>query len=253
MKRCNFFGFNFVNDIDYSNLLQEIFDDNHINLGLPLLITPNVDQVVKYQNKQNESLFEFFKQAAYVLPDGQPIVWASKLRRHHKLKSRLTGSDLFPLFWKKIKQTNKKVYLVLSDEPIGKRLQSEHELCHYYIPPFFNLNSDGELQDVVTQITSDVQLLKPDFIFLGIGFPKQEILAQHMYSTLGNEMPLTSLLGASMEFYTGQKKRAPKIYQRLGIEFLHRFLSEPKRLFKRYFIDDIAFIKCIFREFFIKS
>lgn len=61
-------------------------------------------------------------------------------------------------------------------------------------------------------------------------------------------MPLFLLLGASYEFHAGLKKRAPMIFQKLGLEFFHRFLSEPKRMFRRYFVDDMVFFKLALKE-----
>lgn len=61
-------------------------------------------------------------------------------------------------------------------------------------------------------------------------------------------MPLTLLLGASFEFYTNEIKRAPLWIQKVGFEWFYRFLQEPKRMFKRYFIDDIKFLSLVYKE-----
>jgi N-acetylglucosaminyldiphosphoundecaprenol N-acetyl-beta-D-mannosaminyltransferase len=78
-----------------------------------------------------------------------------------------------------------------------------------------------------------------------LGFPKQEHIALEMFRRLrssGKPLPKTFLLGASFEFYWGTKKRAPMFYQRMGIEFVHRIISEPRRLAKRYLWDDLPFL-----------
>jgi len=64
----------------------------------------------------------------------------------------------------------------------------------------------------------------------------------------GIDLPKTFLLGASFEFYLGTKKRAPMFYQKMGIEFVHRVITEPRRMVKRYLIDDLAFIPIAIRE-----
>jgi N-acetylglucosaminyldiphosphoundecaprenol N-acetyl-beta-D-mannosaminyltransferase len=90
-------------------------------------------------------------------------------------------------------------------------------------------------------------------VIIGISFPKQDILALNIYNRLkelnANRIPLFCMLGASFEFYLKLKKRAPVFLQKIGFEWLYRFSTEPKRLFKRYFIDDVAFLPILFKEF----
>jgi N-acetylglucosaminyldiphosphoundecaprenol N-acetyl-beta-D-mannosaminyltransferase len=69
----------------------------------------------------------------------------------------------------------------------------------------------------------------------------------------GIDPPLMFLIGASMEFYTKVKKRAPKVYQKLGVEFLHRLFSEPRRMAKRYLVDDLVFFPMAIKEIFKKT
>ena len=93
---------------------------------------------------------------------------------------------------------------------------------------------------------------EPDFVFLGLRYPKQEMLIVNLHNKLkaaNSKMPLFFNLGASYEFYTGMKSRAPKWMQNIGLEWLHRFLSEPKRTFKRYFYDDLYIFILFLKEF----
>ena len=102
-------------------------------------------------------------------------------------------------------------------------------------------------------------VFQPEYVFLGIRFPKQNHIAlgliehvkQHN-ATQGNpqrNMPLFLLLGASYEFYLNIKKRAPQFWRKIGMEWFYRFTQEPGRLFKRYFVDDMQFIPIVIKEF----
>jgi len=82
-------------------------------------------------------------------------------------------------------------------------------------------------------------------------YPKQEMLIINLHEKLNQKnikLPVFFNLGASYEFYTGIKNRAPKWMQKIGLEWLHRFLSEPKRTFKRYFYDDLYIFILFLKE-----
>ena len=245
------FGFNFISNATNKEITENIISKKYIkrDSNYPFLITPNVDQIVKFLDKKNIGLYEFYKKSAYILPDGQPIVWSSQLL-NKKLSRRLTGSDFFPVLWNEIKKKKKKTLLLIPRKSIGKKLEQEYPNCQFYVPPYFQINTK-EYSKVKEEIQELVEKYQPEFLFIGLGFPKQEILAKDLYRKLSSnnkEMPLTLLLGASFEFYTNEIKRAPKWIQKIGLEWFYRFLQEPRRMFKRYFIDDVKFIYFLFKE-----
>lgn len=256
MERVQLFGFDFISMVDYDDLLWEFESGYTVGANeLPILITPNVDQTVKYHQKEHSSLFTRLHKAKYVLPDGQPLVWVSKFKMQ-KLKARLTGSDLFAPLWKHITAAEKKVCLVLSAKQIGERLRLEYDQMDYFVPPFYSIYNAREYSLVIEATMSMIRVNRPEYLILGLGFPKQEYLALALLREMraeGIQPPLMFLLGASMEFYTKVKKRAPKIYQWMGVEFLHRLLSEPKRMAKRYLMDDLAFFPMAMREILKRS
>jgi N-acetylglucosaminyldiphosphoundecaprenol N-acetyl-beta-D-mannosaminyltransferase len=93
-------------------------------------------------------------------------------------------------------------------------------------------------------------------VFLGLNFPKQEKLGMHIAASLGDDAErsaLVLLLGASYEFYFGLKPRAPRWMRRYGLEWLHRFMQEPLRLWKRYTVDNLRFIGLALKELFRSS
>lgn len=232
-------------DIIVNDIIQKPVDEQFF----PAVITPNVDLTV-HLNKNN-ILLPVFQKSRFILPDGAPIIWFSKLLGK-PLKKRLAGSDLFPLMWKASIKHQKNVFLVLPNEIVKEKLALEYNNAQFYIPPFF----DATAEDVETQAQQIFPLLQqyqPEFVFLGLRYPKQEMLIVNLHQKLkqsGSKIPLFFNLGASYEFYTGIKNRAPKWMQHFGLEWVHRFLSEPKRTFKRYFYDDLYIFKMFLKEIF---
>ena len=271
IKRTRIFDLDLINDINFDATISSILNFNKEydeNSGLlPLLFTPNVDDVVKLNEKQYAELSAILKRSYYILPDGQPVIWASKLLGK-KLESRLPGSELFPLLWKAVIRENKRVMVVAPSPEVGELLKKEYPSIEYYVPPFFDVNNHDELKNVITGASEIFDKIKPDYVFIGIRFPKQNHIAlgliehfkksQSQSQTLNPElrtpnpehtMPLFLLMGASYEFYLNLKKRAPKFWQKTGMEWFYRFTQEPGRLFKRYFVDDLQFFPIVWREF----
>lgn len=225
---------------------------------IPLMVTPNVDQVVKLNRAENKALKKRLLKAQWILPDGQPIVAMSKIKfGRNGLETRLTGSDFFPVIWELLKQRPEvPVLFVLPNEELGERFTAERPNTAYYAPPFFDLKDEEAFVEVMDQVKAAQEELGAAYVFIGLGMPKQEHIAIALFdylSSLSQPLPKTFLLGASFEFYWGVKKRAPKIYQKLGIEFVHRIITEPRRMAKRYLVDDLAIIPIGFRELFKKA
>jgi N-acetylglucosaminyldiphosphoundecaprenol N-acetyl-beta-D-mannosaminyltransferase len=87
---------------------------------------------------------------------------------------------------------------------------------------------------------------RPDILIIGLGAPKQEIWVHAMHSQL--QVKVALCVGATIDFLAGEKMRAPKLMRTLGLEWLHRMLSEPKRLAGRYWHDAKIFPRLVFRE-----
>ncbi|MFN2423017.1 MAG: WecB/TagA/CpsF family glycosyltransferase [Cryomorphaceae bacterium] len=255
MKRIEMFGLAFQPFRNVVEVAKNVFELKRCDEGrVPLMITPNVDQVVKLERSEHAALKTELSKAQWILPDGGPIVTLSKLKnKSSSLPARLTGSDFFPEIWKLLKaHPSEKVCFILPDANLGKRFVSERkENIKYYAPPFLGLGDDDAFGNVKKEVEQCLAGFDAGYVFIGLGFPKQEYIALHIFehfSRQGRPLPKVFLLGASFEFYQGVKKRAPKIWQKLGIEFVHRLISEPRRMVKRYLVDDAAFIKIAVRE-----
>lgn len=254
MRRVELFGLPFLAAHGHHQVVAEVLawplPPAHAD-ELPLLSTPNVDQVVKLHRPGNAGMLAMIKQARYVLPDGQPIVWTSRWTAGGALPARLAGSDLFPALWKPLAEARRPVFMVLANEAIGQALKKENEAMRWLVPPFYSLEDAAAEQAVAEQLYDELLARPVPLVFLGLGFPKQERLALMVLERLrekGAPVPLFLLLGASFEFHAGLKKRAPRIWQRLGLEFMHRFMSEPRRMFRRYFVEDLAFFRLAWKE-----
>jgi len=120
------------------------------------------------------------------------------------------------------------------------------------VPGMFAKDDDTYIEQFADKVSDGIISNRSRFIFLGLGFPKQEILGKRIAELLGekeyNGRVLFMLLGASFEFYFGMKKRAPAFIQKSGLEWLYRFAKEPGRLWKRYTVDNVRFLRLVLKE-----
>jgi N-acetylglucosaminyldiphosphoundecaprenol N-acetyl-beta-D-mannosaminyltransferase len=236
----NLFDLDFISARNHEAFLEQLIDYRHQpNYGqkLPIVITPNADQIIKLDKPQYHTLKERLSQALFILPDGESIILFSRLIRK-PLLARLTGSDLFPLLWQQAKQQQEKILVIVSEESVGIKLKQDYENIVYYTPPFFQVNS-VEFDKICTDNFNLIKKFNPKYVIIGVGFPKQEFLGLALHAKLqaeGMDSPLLLFLGASAEFYVGIKTRAPRFLQKLGLEWLHRLLLEPRRMWRRYLL-----------------
>lgn len=214
------------------------------------VVTPNVDHIVKIQK---DSLFkEIYENADLVLADGVPVVWASKLLKK-PLKEKVSGSDLFPELCKFAAEKGYSVFFLgaapgVVDTASEKLKQAYPSLkvVGTYSPSYGFEKNEEESNKIVEMIKES----KPDILFIGVGAPKQEKWV-YKYKNKYN-VPVSLGIGASFDFIAGNINRAPKWMQKCGLEWFYRFCQEPKRLFKRYFVEDAVFIKLLLEELKLK-
>ena len=243
--KANIFGFDFISASSVEELAGTIVDETLASQKVEFLITPNAYQVVHYSDNSSSALKEFYSNSRYILPDGMPIVWLSKIKGT-RLQSRLTGSDLFPAMWSRIKERNIHVSLVLPSADVAARFEQEYVQCRSIVPKFFSTDDSTYIGQLAENVAGQVISSNSRFVFLGLGFPKQELLGiaieEQLKKNNYQQGVLILLLGASFEFYFGMKKRAPAFFRKTGLEWLYRFMQEPGRLWKRYTIDNAKFI-----------
>jgi N-acetylglucosaminyldiphosphoundecaprenol N-acetyl-beta-D-mannosaminyltransferase len=210
------------------------------------VVTPNLDHIVKLE--EDPEFERCYDNAALVLADGNPVVWASKLLGT-PLKALVTGSDLFPALCRHAAEKNHTLFFLGGLEGVAqkaadelKKMYPQINVAGVYSPPFgFDKNAEEN-----NKIIRMINAVKPHILFVGVGAPKQE---KWIYNNIGSlDINVALAIGASFDFVAGTIKRAPKAFRNAGMEWFWRFSSEPKRLFKRYFIDSSRFLPIIYNQ-----
>lgn len=243
-KTTKIFGYNFICDTSYDQLADEIVND--VDTEKPFLagfITPNAHGINSYLKYPD--LNAYSKSCKYVLPDGQPLVWLSKFTSH-PIKKRLTGSDFFPVIFNKIKAETFKCMFVVSNEELKNKFNALKPGASFNVPEFFTLGEQEKINSICDEITNEIFTKNINYVFIGISEPKQGALGQNVSQKLRERGYQQScvffFLGASFEFFFGQKKRAPLFFRKFGLEWFYRLFSEPRRMFKRYVFGNFIFV-----------
>lgn len=200
------------------------------------VVTPNVDHIV--QLERGGELCEVYKNADLILTDGKPLIWISKLYGA-PIKEKISGSDLFPQLCALAAEKGYRMYFLGAAEGVAAKAAENLmkrfpglQVVGTYSPPFRFEKDEAEMEKIKNQIKD----VKPHILIVGLGCPKQELFILHHKDELG--VPLSLGLGASLDFEAGNIKRAPKWMADNGLEWLFRITQDPKRMAKRYLVDD---------------
>lgn len=234
----------YVNNVDMDETIQMI-ETMIAEKRKSYVVAINVDVVMKIE--QDAYLKQIVDKADMVLVDGKPLVWIAKLYKR-PVKAKISGSDLVPLLCKKSAEKGYKIFILGGKEGVAQQAKKKLELkmpeiqiVGTYAPPFGFEKDKDELKKINTMISD----AKPDLLITCFGCPKQE---KFIYENIKEyEAAVSVCAGATVDFLAGNVKRAPKWMSEHGLEWFYRFLQEPKRLFKRYFIDDIKILKLVWK------
>ncbi|MDH3974333.1 MAG: WecB/TagA/CpsF family glycosyltransferase [Deltaproteobacteria bacterium] len=212
-----------------------------------LVVTPNVDHMVKLD--KDSEFMKIYKNALFIFADGMPIVWLSKILPGMSLPERVTGADLLPKVCEKASNSGLKVMIIggmigVAEEASSKLKKKFNNLniVGTYCPPMGFEKNHEETMRIIGFCNSR----KPDIIFFGVGAPKQEKWASSNINQLNDCIILC--VGAAIDFAAGNIQRAPKFIQNIGFEWFWRLIKDPRRLWKRYLIQDSWFILMTLRE-----
>lgn len=203
------------------------------------IATPNVDHL--RHASRDPRLAELIRSAALSVADGAPVVWAARLAGR-PVPARVTGADLLWSLSEAAAEDGRSVYLLGGEPGVPERaaqaLQSRFptlKIAGTCSPPRGFELDEGELANCREGVIS----ARPDIVFVGLGFPKQE----HIISGFSEQLPATWWLGcgAALPFAAGDLQRAPAWMRPLGLEWLFRLAHEPRRLFRRYLREDAPF------------
>jgi N-acetylglucosaminyldiphosphoundecaprenol N-acetyl-beta-D-mannosaminyltransferase len=219
------------------NIESMILDEN----GKYYVVAINVDVVMKIEG--DNYLKRITDNADMVVVDGKPLVWISRLYKKPIIE-KISGSDLVPLLCERARKKEYSIFILGGKEGVAeqakKNLENQYptiNICGVYCPSFGFENDEDEIRKINLLISEK----NPDILLVCLGCPKQE---KYVYNNIEKYNARVSICaGATVDFLAGNVRRAPKWMSNHGLEWFFRFLQEPKRLFKRYFIDDVKIIK----------
>lgn len=209
------------------------------------VVTPNVDHIVQLET--DVELKNIYRDASLILADGKPLLWISKWYKT-PIKEKISGSDLFPLLCEMAAKKGYSMFFLGAAEGVAakaaenlKKKYNGLKIVRTYSPPYGFEKDEIESEKIIDMVKE----AHPDILILGLGSPKQEKFVYHYCKDLG--VPISLGLGASLDFEAGNIRRAPKWMSNHGLEWLYRLIKEPKRMFKRYIIDDCKIVKLIIK------
>jgi len=205
-------------------------------------VVVNVDKLVKAS--RDPDLRRIVNECALVNADGMPVVWASRLLGK-PLKERVAGIDLFEALMRRAGEKNWRVFL------LGAREEVVAAVADTYRRRYPDLAIAGWRNGYWTdeeeaQVAGQVRASGADLLFVAISSPKKEQFLGRWQAEM--RIPFAMGVGGTFDVAIGLVRRAPRWMQRAGLEWFYRFLQEPRRMFRRYFIDDMAFIWLFIKE-----
>jgi N-acetylglucosaminyldiphosphoundecaprenol N-acetyl-beta-D-mannosaminyltransferase len=223
-------------------------NDFLVNLERGVVFTPNVDHLMKLQ--KDADFLECYLEADYRVCDSQVLLLASKFLGK-PIKAKISGSDLLPLFCDHHRDNEHiKIFLLGGAQGVAAQAQKRinarigrNIVVQAYSPSFGFEKNEEECQSIVEMIRQS----PANVLVVCLGAPKQEKWIAKYRGQLPS-IDIFMAVGAAIDFEAGNKPRAPELISKLGLEWLHRLASEPKRLWKRYLLDDFPFLWLIVKE-----
>lgn len=234
----------YVNNLNMNETLSVI--DRMIFSATPqYIVAVNVDVIIKIE--EDSYLKKIIDEADLVLVDGKPLLWIAKWHKN-PVKAKISGSDLVPLLCEKASNKGYSIFIIGGKEGVAEKAKenlyrkfSNINIVGTYAPPVGFENDTLELDKINRMISA----VKPDILIACLGCPKQEKWIYENYKKYGARISVCA--GATVDFLAGNVKRAPRWMSENGLEWFYRFIQEPTRLFKRYFIDDMKIIGLCFK------
>jgi len=195
------------------------------------VITANLNYCMLHE--KDAAVRRITADADLILADGQPIVWRSRIEPN-RLPVRIAGSEMIFHLCRRAAEKGHRVFFLGGVDGVAetcatklRKMYPNLQIAGTECPPF-RKPTEQEHAALLQRIRD----AKTDLLFVAFGQPKGEKWIHENYRVLG--VPVSIQIGASFDFIAGTATRAPKIYQRLGIEWVYRMMSDPKRLIPRY-------------------
>lgn len=234
----------YVNNISMEETINEIcrlVDEKKKSY----IVAVNTDVIVKIEG--DEYLKKITDEADITLVDGKPLIWISKWLRR-PVKEKISGSDLVPNLCQIAAEKNYTIFIIGGKEGVAdsarvnlERAFKNIKIAGTYSPPPGFESDEKELG----RINQKINEACPDIVIACFGCPKQEKWVYENYNRYN--VAVSVCAGATVDFLAGNVKRAPKWMSEHGLEWFYRFVQEPERLFKRYFIDDMKIFRLVWK------
>jgi exopolysaccharide biosynthesis WecB/TagA/CpsF family protein len=229
-----------VDDITRDELLERFTQG--------LFLSPNVDCLMLLQ--ENESFYRIYKSAQFVTVDSQIAFWAANWLGQ-SVREKVSGSDFLPVYCDYHRgNPNVRIFFLGGKDGVATKAAERinvrvgrHMVVGAHSPSMQFVDSPEECQAAVKMINRS----GANVLVLGLGAPKQELWLEKYR----HQMPVVHsfmAFGATLDFVAGTVKRAPKWMSRWGVEWLHRLLQEPRRLWRRYLVRDIGFFWLVLKQ-----
>jgi len=244
VRVCRLFGMPFC-DVTLDELVELL--DEQIALCKPgYIVTPNVDHVCRFH--RDPAFRGAYENAWLVLCDGMPIIWASKLLGR-PLRQKLSGSDLIYWLSRHAAERGYSVHFFGAQEGVAaaaaERLKQQFpalKIAGVQSPPF-GFHTDPDANAAATQL---VRESGADIVYVALGSPKQEVWMKDNAEACGIAAMIG--VGGAFDFVSGRVRRAPEWIQRASLEWIWRLCQEPRRLWRRYLVEDVLFVKLFMAE-----
>lgn len=215
------------------------------------VVTPNVDHVVVLE--KHTKFKQAYDQAALTVIDGNPVLWVARLLGE-SVPCTVRGSDLTPAIFACFnnKQEPVKVFLLGAAAGVADRAAARIMQKWPYVSVVGTMSPPYGFEKSIVEsdaICNAVNASGADLLVIGLGAPKQELWVHQYQQQLSVKVALC--VGATIDFMAGEKSRAPVWMRKAYLEWLHRALSEPKRLGMRYLKDAVIFPKLVLKELFV--
>lgn len=236
-SRVNVLGVG-VDAIDMSTAVSRILSAANSARGAYVCVT-GVHGVMEAQ--RDPKLREILNDSLVTTPDGMPMVWVGRLNGFRDMR-RVYGPDLMLEICRASVASGATHYLYGGNSNVAAELADRLrtrfpgiKIVGTFTPPFRPLSGDEE-----RALIAELEAVRPTFFWVGLSTPKQErFMAQYR-----DRLPVNIMfgVGAAFDMHSGRTKQAPSWMQRVGLEWLFRLLQEPRRLFKRYAVNNPAFV-----------
>lgn len=230
-----------IDNLSMEETLQKV--DDFIQSGRPHQhVVVNVDKLVKAS--RDPQLRRIINQCALINADGMAVVWASRLLGK-PLKERVAGVDLFESIMQRAASKSWRVFLLGAQEEVVSRVKCDYERKYPGLTVAGYRNGYWTQEDEES-VARQIEAAQADILFVAISSPKKEQFLNRYQAEM--RIPFAMGVGGTFDVAAGKVKRAPRWMQKSGFEWFYRFLQEPRRMFKRYFIEDLVFFWLLLKE-----